>query len=223
MSFIPWLRSLRSCSNPVAARKRMPRHPRGPRARLILESLEDRTVPSAVLPGFNATTFPANDDSSVGPVNIGFNVNFFGPTYSQLYVNNNGNVTFGGPDGTYTPFGLTSPGQTPRIAPFFGDVWTFGNSGDVTYGTGNVNGHAAFGVNWPHVNYFSDNNGTKQNTFQVVLIDRSDIATGDFDIDLITTRSSGKPGSASGGVNGLGGQSAHAGFTNGSGVAGSFF
>ena len=46
------------------------------------------------LPGFTTNNLPANDDGSTGLVNIGFNLNFFGSNFNQLYVNNNGNVTF---------------------------------------------------------------------------------------------------------------------------------
>ncbi|MCX7083705.1 MAG: hypothetical protein NT008_10190 [Methylococcales bacterium] len=42
--------------------------------------------------GLFTTPLPANDDGSTGLVNIGFNLNFYGASYSQLYVNNNGNV-----------------------------------------------------------------------------------------------------------------------------------
>ena len=51
----------------------------------------------AVRPGFNQNSLPANDDGSTGQVPVGFDLNFFGVPYSQLYVNNNGNVTFNGP------------------------------------------------------------------------------------------------------------------------------
>src|SRR5262249_31366002 len=58
-------------------------------------------------PGFSANTLPANDDGSTGAVALGFTLNFFGTAYSTLYVNNNGNVTFGGPLSTYTPYALS--------------------------------------------------------------------------------------------------------------------
>lgn len=47
--------------------------------------------------GFGANTLAPNDDGSTGAVNIGFTVNLFGASYSQLFVNNNGNVTFSAP------------------------------------------------------------------------------------------------------------------------------
>jgi hypothetical protein len=52
---------------------------------------------------FTDSTLAANDDGSTGLVSIGFNLNFYGSNYSNLYVNNNGNTTFTGPLSTYTP------------------------------------------------------------------------------------------------------------------------
>ena len=45
-----------------------------------------------------------------------------------------------------------------------------------------MNGHAAFGVNWNAVGPWYTY--TAADTFQLVLIDRSDIAAGDFDIEF---------------------------------------
>jgi hypothetical protein len=36
-----------------------------------------------------------NDDGFQGPLNLGFSVDFFGTTYTSLFINNNGNVSFG--------------------------------------------------------------------------------------------------------------------------------
>src|SRR5215469_9096356 len=84
-------------------------------------------------------TLDANDDSStdVVPLNIGgaSGLNFFGNNYTQVYVNNNGNLTFTGPLSQFTPNGLAlgvqcdnavtdANGNTPNcpiIAPFFAD------------------------------------------------------------------------------------------------------
>jgi hypothetical protein len=173
----------------------------------------------AMLPGFNSNIFFGNDDGSTGAVPLGFTANFFGHTYSSLYVNNNGNVTFDSPLGTFTPFSLTSTNRV-IIAPFFADVDTrVGHT--VTYGTGTVNGHAAFGVNWPGVGYFSAHTN-KLNSFQLVLIDRSDTGAGNFDIELNYNQIQWETGDASGGSNGLGGSSARAGFSNGTGQPGTF-
>jgi hypothetical protein len=58
----------------------------------------------------------------VGPVSLGFTVNF-GGAFSSVYINNNGNLTFGSSLSAYTPFPL-STSTMPIIAPFFADVDT---------------------------------------------------------------------------------------------------
>lgn len=177
---------------------------------------------AAIRSGFDANTLPANDDGSTSSVGIGFDANFFGLTFNSLFVNNNGNVTFDAPLGTYTPFGLTSTSRQ-IIAPFFADVDTRGaGSGLVTYGTGTVDGRNAFGVNWLNAGYYAF--GTdKLNSFQLLLVDRSDTGIGNFDIEFNYDQIQWETGSASGGTNGLGGSSARAGFSNGTGAPGTSF
>src|SRR6476646_2876739 len=83
--------------------------------------------------GFKNRSVPRNDDGSAPIDDLGFTINFFGKDRSQVYVNNNGNVTFDSALSTYTPFGLANT-QREIIAPFFSDVDTR-NSGSslVTY------------------------------------------------------------------------------------------
>jgi hypothetical protein len=161
---------------------------------------------------------PRNDDSYSPAVSLPFTPNFYGKRYDQLWVNNNGNVTFDGPLGEYTPFGLQSTGHA-IIAPFFGDVDTrSGGSETVKYGWGETTfqGRRAFCGEWVDVGYYSY--GTdKLNSFQVLLVDRGDVAAGDFDIVFNYGSIQWEAGSASGGVNGLGGTSARIGFANGDG------
>lgn len=176
----------------------------------------------AVRTGFDANTLARNDDSSTGAINIGFTANFFGSSFTQAFVNNNGNLTFNSPLSTFTPFGLDTT-TTPIIAPFFADVDTRGlNTSPVTYGTGLVDSRNAFAANYIDVSHFSF--GTNLNSFQVVLIDRSDIGSGDFDIEFNYDQIVWEAGTASGSdSNGLGGFSARAGFSNGTGNPGTFF
>ena len=49
----------------------------------------------------------------------------------------------------------------------------------MTYGNGTVDGHTAFGVNWPGVDCYVTTGGGL-NYFQLLIIDRSDIAPGGF-------------------------------------------
>jgi hypothetical protein len=173
-----------------------------------------------VVSGFDSYTLQPNDDSSI-LANIGFTTNFFGSEYTQLYVNNNGNVTFGYSLSTYTPLDLASMSRA-IIAPFFADVDTRSAGSPVTYGTGTYDGQAAFGVNWVDVDYYSGSlSHTAHNSFQLLLVDQSG---GDFDILFNYDTIQWESGTASGASNlGLGGNSARAGFSGGSGVAGTFF
>jgi len=65
---------------------------------------------------------------------------------------------------------------------------------------------------------------TNRNSFQLVLIDRSDIAGGDVDIEFNYDQIQWEAGQFSGSdANGLGGSAARAGFSNGTGNPGTFF
>ena len=95
----------------------------------------------AIRTGFDANSYGANDDGTypcVGTddgvpsgctpseISLPFSIDFFGTSYdSLLFVNNNGNVTFGSALGTFTPYPLSSrrarrssppssPTSTPR-------------------------------------------------------------------------------------------------------------
>lgn len=176
---------------------------------------------AAVVPGFNTGSLAANDDDSTGLLNIGFSANFFGTTYTQLYANNNGNVTFDAELSAFTPFNLLSTSSV-IIAPFFADVDTSGNGSDLLrYGTGSFGGHDAFGVTWAGdgVGYYGAR-VDKLNKFQLLLVERADTgAAGNFDIYFNYDQIQWETGEASGGTNGLGGDSARAGYSNGSDTA----
>lgn len=180
----------------------------------------------------NPCTLAANDDDSTDAVNLNIDgangINFFGQTFTQAYVNNNGNITFGGPFGDFTPnafaLGIQCDNSTgtncPIIGPFFADVDTSGTgSGLVTYGNATVqdeqgNSHNAFVTNYINVGYFSGNTD-KLNSFQLILLDRSDVGAGDFDIEFNYNTILWETGDASGGTDGLGGTSAAVGYSNG--------
>ena len=173
------------------------------------------------LPGFHVNQLPRNDDRSTGFVPFGFPVDFVCHSYSGAFLNNNGNVTFTAPLSTFTPFDLSST-MVVIIAPFFADVDTGGTgSGVLTYGNDVVDGHSAFGVLWDGVGvgYFSGHTD-KLNKFELILIDRSDVAPGAFDIEFDYDQIQWEAGDVSGGSGGLGGISARAGFSDGTGRPG---
>jgi hypothetical protein len=169
------------------------------------------------LSGCGTTELARNDDRSSATVPLGFTINFFGTNYTSLYVNNNGNVTFDAALASYTPFDLTSTTRV-IVAPFFADVDTNGAASGVTsYGSTTFGGRPAFCVNWPHVGYYAGRTD-KLNSFQLLIVNRSDIGPGDVDIIFNYDQIQWETGSAtsSGGVDGLGGHSARAGYSNGS-------
>jgi len=172
---------------------------------------------SALIPGSLANTLPAGDDVSSSAVVLGFGgINLFGQTYTSVYVNTNGNVTFGSPLPNFIVNGLADGVGMPIFAPFFADVDTRG-AGTVSYGNLSMNGRAAFVVNWTGVGYYS--RGTdKTNTFQLALFDRSDTGAGNFDAEFNYGQIQWESGNASGGTDGLGGISAAAGYSDGQNV-----
>ncbi|MES1261101.1 MAG: putative Ig domain-containing protein, partial [Acidobacteriota bacterium] len=173
----------------------------------------------AIVPVILNNTLNANDDGSTSsvPLNIGGEggINFFGQSFTQVFVNNNGNLTFQQRLGQFTPNGLSTGVGQPIIAPFFADVDTRGEgSGLVMYGNATVNGYAAFVANYIRVGYFGAHTD-KVNSFQVILLDRADTGAGNFDIELNYDQVQWETGDASGGSGGRGGVSAAVGYSNG--------
>ena len=147
---------------------------------------------AAVRGGFDTNIFIGNDDGSTGAVNLEFsdNIKFFSFETDNLFVNNNGNISFDSPLAAFTPFDLSTTNRQ-IIAPFFADVDTRFTGMPVSYGTGTVNGRDAFGVNWVSVDCFGvatpDDElplATVFNSFQLVLIERFDTGEMNFDIEL---------------------------------------
>ncbi|RZJ00838.1 MAG: tandem-95 repeat protein [Brevundimonas sp.] len=142
--------------------------------------------------GFGEQVFARNDDSSLGPINItsvfgAAGLDFFGTTYSSLFLNNNGNITFNSAFGGYTPSSISAGIGNPLIAAFWTDIDTRNAAGQtspggtsqgtnqVYYDLDAVNGVLTF--TWDDVGQYS--NGTVPNAFQIQLVNRGD---GDFDI-----------------------------------------
>lgn len=155
-------------------------------------------------------------------------LNFFGSSYTSVWVNNNGNVTFGQSLSTYTPGGLTNAAGIPIIAPFWADVDTRGGTNLPPTPGGNSTGanrvfydvdvaNGIFTVTWDDVGYYSSATD-KLNAFQLQFIKRGD--EGNFDIVFRYENINWTTGNASGGAGGLGGTVARAGWNNG---AGTFF
>ena len=162
--------------------------------------------------GLFTNVLPANDDGSTGLVNLGFTANINSTNYTQTYVNNNGNITFNNPLGTFTPSAISGGAFGPIIAAFFADVDTrAAGSLPVTYGNTTLGGFNVFGVDYIHVGVY--NSQPIFNDFQMILTDRSDTGAGNFDIQFNYDTIVWEAGTASSAPEGgLGGTSALVGY-----------
>ncbi|MBT4428757.1 MAG: hypothetical protein HOC88_17785 [Rhodospirillaceae bacterium] len=177
--------------------------------------------------GFGEGSLARSDDSSL-EVDISAvfetGLNFGGTTFSEVFINDNGNLTFGDSLGTFTPFPITGTVFEPIIAPFFADVETSPGPSTLTPG-GNSTGSNliyfdsdltsdTFTVTWDDVGFFADSTDFP-NAFQVSLVDQGG---GDFDIIFRYEDINWVTGDASGGTDGLGGTIARAGVSAGNGT-----
>ncbi|WP_433174605.1 nidogen-like domain-containing protein [Actinoallomurus sp. CA-150999] len=163
-----------------------------------------------------------NDDQSGPKVTLPFSLNFKGRRFSQLWVNNNGNVSFGEKafsDFTPEPF---KDMTEPIIAPWWADVDTRARGTQpVRYGMGTVQGRRAFCVLYDGVGYY-ESHADPLNSFELYLVDRGDAGDGAFDIVFRYKQLRWESGDLSGGHSGLGGTSAGVGYANGSGDPGTY-
>lgn len=124
-----------------------------------------KTLGGAVNPDLG-DKLPLGDDDAVRVDFPGFRVRFHGRRYASVYVNSDGNLTFGEPDRASTsrdvPRLLNGP---PRIAPFFADLnpaTAQGDGGVYVRFSGST-----MTVTWWRVPEYGEFNN---NTFQVTLV-----------------------------------------------------
>lgn len=155
-----------------------------------------------------------NDDLSSAAIPLQFNFCFYGQTITSVYINNNGNISFGSPYGTFTATGFPS-NQFSMVAPFWADVDTRNpTSGVVHY----KSTPTAFIVKWEQVGYFNSY-ADKVNTFQLIITDGSDpLIPGGNNVSFCYGDMQWTTGDASGGSNGFGGSPATVGANLGNGV-----
>ncbi len=171
--------------------------------------------------GFGVDVLPPEDDNSSPPVSLTTafpsGLEFFGTRYTELNVNNNGNVSFAGPLVSFTPMPFPVAAQ-PIIALWWADVDT---RGVAPAGDNRVYWYSEPGrfiATWYRVGFF-DMRADVVNNMQLVLTDQSAAgAAGDFDVEFRYNLLGWTTGDASGGVDGLGGTPAQAGFDAGNSV-----
>lgn len=131
--------------------------------------------------GFAASLIPQGLVGFVNDVPLPFSTQFFGSSGGTIGINQHGYITFGLMTDAAGAQGLF-------ISPLNANVDTRLPGGSaVTYGSDVVDGRAAFGINWLNMIEWdpeSSTQGTATSSFQLVLIERSDLAAGDFDFEL---------------------------------------
>ncbi len=106
-------------------------------------------------------------------------ITYFGQTYTEIYINTNGLITFGAPVTSYTPTGIDSI-TVPAIAPFWSDVDIRGaTDGDIYWDVDATTGKVT--ITWLDVASYG-NNGTDRNSFQVIL---TDSGSGELSVEFI--------------------------------------
>lgn len=153
-----------------------------------------------------------NDDGSSNLLAIPFNFCLYGINYNTLYINNNGNISFGSSYSTFSSSPFPDPNYI-MVAPFWGDVDTRG-TGTVYY---KITPTAMY-VNWEAVGYFSME-VDKVNTFQLIITDGNDpILPSGNNIAFCYGDMQWTTGAASMGVDGFGGVPSTVGINKGDGV-----
>ncbi|HEX8516410.1 MAG TPA: nidogen-like domain-containing protein [Bacteroidia bacterium] len=162
-----------------------------------------------------------NDDGSTNAKTLPFNFCLYGSTYNTVFINNNGNITFGNSITAFSAGGFPAgpsvfPGNdTVMIAPFWADVDTQNpTSGVVHYRITPT--HMV--VKWDQVGYYSSM-ADRVNDFQLIITDGNDpILPVGNNVALCYGDMQWTTGSASGGTGGFGGIPANAGVNKGDGI-----
>jgi uncharacterized repeat protein (TIGR01451 family) len=109
------------------------------------------------------------DDSCVGPLDLGFEFEFYGQRYSQVYVNSNGMVLFESCNHAYRNVSIPSPSEPNAfVAPFWDDINPGAQS--VFLATFGAPPRRYAVVEWRDVSAYGE---TDTQTFEVVLYEGS--------------------------------------------------
>lgn len=155
-----------------------------------------------------------NDDGSSPAIQLPFSFNFFGTMYDSLYINNNGNISFGTPYGTFTASPFPN-NQFQMIAPFWADVDTRGPLSGLVYYKVTAT-HLI--VKWENVGYYA-NHDNLLSTFQLIITDGMDtIVPGGSNVSFCYGDMAWTTGDASSGINGFGGSPSTTGVNQGNGI-----
>ncbi len=157
-----------------------------------------------------------NDDGSSALIPLGFNFCFYGTTYTDCYINNNGNITFVNDLASFSagsfPAGNALSPDTIMIAPFWADVDTQNPASGLVYFKKTP---TALIVKWNNVGYYSSM-ADKKNDFQLIITNGLDpILVNGNNVAFCYGDMQWTTGAASSGVGGFGGVPATVGVNKG--------
>jgi hypothetical protein len=156
----------------------------------------------------------ANDDWSTGSILLPFSFCLYGTTYTSLYINNNGNVSFGAPYSTFSAVAFPS-NQYVMIATFWSDVDTRDVASKYVHYKLTP---SALIIQWDSVGYYLQHSD-KVNTYQLILTNGADsILPAGNNLSFCYKDMQWTTGDASGGANGFGGTPATVGANKGDGI-----
>ncbi|HTL80555.1 MAG TPA: PKD domain-containing protein [Bacteroidia bacterium] len=155
-----------------------------------------------------------NDDGASPLINLPFNFCFYGVNQTQVYINNNGNISFGSPYYNITTNAFPSAG-VPTIAPFFADADTRNPASGLVYYKVTP---TAMLVRWEGIGYYSLH-VDKVNDMQLIITDGTDpLLPPGSNVSFCYGDMQWTTGDASGGVGGFAGNPAVVGANMGDGV-----
>ena len=135
-----------------------------------LQYLTETTVAESSFENPIANTWAATDDDSI-EVNIGFDFPFNGATYSSVWINSNGMISFNSRNTAYTNATLPYTNAAQSIYPYWDDL-NPANGGAIKYGTIGTGDEQHFVVSWESVPHYPSDGAY---SFQVVLYKNGDI------------------------------------------------
>lgn len=151
------------------------------------------------------------DDGSAPLINLPFTFCFFGDSYTSVFMNNNGNISFLAPNSSFNPFAF--PSNINRIIAGFWADFDFGQCGTMHT---NITATAAI-FTWKDVGYY-DEKCDKKNTLQIIITDGTDPLIDNGNVAIHYGDMNWTTGDASQGTDGFGGIPASCGANRGNNI-----
>jgi len=157
-------------------------------ASAIAFAFEDISSTGTVIAGLNGA-----DDVALS-IALPFTFDFFGISYSSIFVSSNGLLTFVTGNANFTNADLTTNPTQAAIAPFWDDLFVTGStSSHVLFQTLGAPGSQRFVIQWNAVSFFGNTTNGDGLTFEATLFQGSNNIQFNY-LDLISAALAGNNG-----------------------------